>query len=153
QRLSGSIVPPQMLIDRLALSDIDPIERQALLLAWAEARPTAISIPGYSALIETAQRIYRDNPHPGVHSAAELFLRRHGGADMQGTRESPLPSGQVGNDHVGWQRGPNGHTFAILPGPLEFRMGAPESEPAHYHKPVVHYRKIERSLAVAMKEV
>src|SRR5262249_8511231 len=44
-------------------------------------------------------------------------------------------------------------TFALLPGPLEFRMGAPDSEPAHYHKPVVHYRKIERSLAVATKEV
>jgi formylglycine-generating enzyme required for sulfatase activity len=32
-------------------------------------------------------------------------------------------------------------------------MGAPEHEPAHYGKPVLHYRRIERSLAVATKEV
>ena len=32
-------------------------------------------------------------------------------------------------------------------------MGAPEDEPAHYGNPHLHYRKIERSLAVATKEV
>ena len=43
--------------------------------------------------------------------------------------------------------------FCRFAGPLEFRMGAPAHETAHYHDPIVHYRKVDRSIAVATKEV
>ncbi len=52
-----------------------------------------------------------------------------------------------------WVLGPNGHTFAILPGPLEFRMGMQPHETAHYGEPTSHYRRIDRSIMVATKEV
>jgi len=153
QRLAANSLPPRLLLDRLSLPDIDPVERQALLLVWAEARATAVATPAAAALVDTASRLYRDDPHPGVHSAAELLLRRRGGAELVARCEASLTGRMTGKDRLGWERGPNGHTFAILPGPLEFRMGAPEHEPAHYGDPVLHRRKIERSLAVATKEV
>ncbi|MFI5459033.1 MAG: protein kinase [Isosphaerales bacterium] len=153
QRLAANILPPRVLLDRLSMPDIDPIERQALLLEWAEARPPAVATPAEASLIETASRLYRDDPHPGVHSAAELLLRRWGGTALLARCEASLTGRVTGKDRLGWERGPNGHTFVILPGPLEFRMGAPEHETAHYGDPVLHYRKIERSLAVAAKEV
>jgi formylglycine-generating enzyme required for sulfatase activity len=43
--------------------------------------------------------------------------------------------------------------FAILPAPLEFAMGAPPQELGHYGNPIRHHRRIDRSLAVATKEV
>ena len=54
---------------------------------------------------------------------------------------------------LGWERGPAGHTFVILPGPLEFRMGSPDHEESHSPEETLHYRRIDRSLAVATKEV
>ena len=47
-----------------------------------------------------------------------------------------------------WTIGPNEHTFAILEGPLEFQMGAPAGKGEFYGSPVLHYRKIDRSIAV-----
>jgi formylglycine-generating enzyme required for sulfatase activity len=153
QRLAANILPARMLLDRLALAHVDPIERQALLLAFAEAPPALVAGPVESALLETARRLYLEDPHPGVHSAAELLIRRWGGPELFARCQESVPAGATGKDGLGWERGPAGHTFVILPGPLEFRMGAPPDEPAHYGNPILHYRKIERSLAVATKEV
>jgi eukaryotic-like serine/threonine-protein kinase len=153
QRLAANILPPRMLVDRLAFAQADPIERQALLLAIAEAPPPEVATPVDAALLETSRQLFRDDPHPGVHSAAELVIRRWGSPEQYARSQESAPAGLTAKDGLGWQRGPAGHTFAILPGPLEFRMGAPPFEPAYYGSPVLHFRKIERSIAVATKEV
>jgi formylglycine-generating enzyme required for sulfatase activity len=54
---------------------------------------------------------------------------------------------------MGWERGPNGHVFAILPAPLTFRMGSPDQEQGRDPEETPHYRRIERSLEVSIKEV
>jgi formylglycine-generating enzyme required for sulfatase activity len=41
----------------------------------------------------------------------------------------------------------------VLDGPLEFQMGAPAGKGVYYGSPVLHYRKIDRSIAVATTEV
>jgi serine/threonine protein kinase/formylglycine-generating enzyme required for sulfatase activity len=153
QRLAANLLPRRMLFERLGLPDIDPIERQAVLLAFAEAAPPEAATPVVSALLETARRLFLEDPHPGVHSAAELLIRRWGSPELFARCQQSLTAGATGKDGLGWELGPNGHTFVILPGPLEFRMGAPPQEPAHYGRPILHYRKIDRSLAVAAKEV
>ena len=56
-------------------------------------------------------------------------------------------------DERRWVNSPNGHTFAILPGPLEFWMGSPKTEDGRSESEERHYRQIDRSLAVATKEV
>jgi len=45
QRLVANPLPPRVLLDRISESGIDSIERQALLLAWAEMRPAAAAAP------------------------------------------------------------------------------------------------------------
>jgi formylglycine-generating enzyme required for sulfatase activity len=52
-----------------------------------------------------------------------------------------------------WELGPQGHTLALLPGPLEFWMGSPDQEEGRFPHERRHYRRIDRSLAVATKEV
>ncbi len=153
QRLATNMLPQRVIFERLSLADVDPIERQALLLACSEARPPEVALPGETALFETVCRLYHTDPHPGVHSAAELLIRRWGWTQRLARCGEKPSSGSTGKDGLGWELGPNGHVFAILPAPLKFRMGAPEHEQAHYGDPILHYRKIERSLAVSTKEV
>jgi eukaryotic-like serine/threonine-protein kinase len=152
-RLAANTLSPRTLLDRLLLAEIDPIERQALLLSWAEMRHPAVAAPVISAVIARARALYLDDPHPAVHSAAELLLRRWGGPDILRQCAAALRKQTAPHGALRWELGPNGHTLVVLPGPLEFRMGAPPHETAHYHDPIVHYRKIDRSIAVATKEV
>ena len=105
------------------------------------------------AIVAVARDLYRGHPHPGVHAAAGLLLRRWGDAEFLAQADGGAPVRLIGRDGKGWERGPNGHTFAILPAPLEFAMGAPPHEPGHYGNPIRHHRRIDRSLAVATKEV
>jgi formylglycine-generating enzyme required for sulfatase activity len=102
-------------------------------------------------VLDLAGGIYRSDPHPGVHSAAELLLRRWDLPRLQTLdaqlRAQPPPGGQ-------WRLGPNGHTFAVLRGPAVFRMGARKHEEEWgFGQEKLHYRRIDRTIAVATKEV
>lgn len=153
QRLAGGALPARTLVDRLNLSDLDPIEAQALLLAGAESRREGVPPPARLAIVAAARDLYTTHRHPGVHAAAELLLRRWGEAEILRRADDRPAAPHVGPDGLGWVRGPNGHTFAIIPAPLEFRMGSPGDEPGHLIDQVLHYRRIGRSLAVSMTEV
>ena len=153
ERLAASTLTTRVLLDRLSQPGIDSVERQALLLAWAEMRQAAVAPPVQASVIARARLLYLEEPDPGVHSAAELLLRRWGETEVLARAESELLSSATTNADRRWQPGPNGHTFAILPGPLQFRMGAGPQETALYGSPHLHVRKIDRSLWVATKEV
>ena len=140
-------------MERLAQPDIDPIERQAIILAWAEMRPAALATPMKSTVMARARVLYLEDPDPGVHSAAELLLRRFGDLGIIERMQSELENAASNNPGVRWVLGPNEHTFVVLPGPLEFRMGVSPDEGEFYGSPVLHYRKIDRSILVATKEV
>ena len=153
QRLATDVLPARLLIERLNRPDLDAIEGQAILLAWAESRRDAIPPASRQAIVEAARELYVNHAHPGVHAAAGLLLRRWGDADFVAQADDLPRARLVGADGLGWERGPNGQTFAILPGPLSFRMGSPEDEKGRFPDQVPHYRQIDRSLAVSMTEV
>ena len=153
ERLAEIPLTTRLLMERLAQPDIDPIERQAIILAWAEMRPAALATPMKSTVMARARVLYLEDPDPGVHSAAELLLRRFGDLGIIERMQSELESAASNNPGARWVLGPNEHTFVVLPGPLEFRMGASPDEGDFYGSPVLHYRKIDRSILVAAKEV
>ena len=87
---------------------------------------------------------YRDDPDPGIHGAIDWLLR-HGkegpvarpldwgqakgaGADRPGAGDRGEP-GRVSDRGRRWYVNGQGQTFALMPGPVEFRMGSPPSEP------------------------
>ncbi len=152
QRLAGG-PPPRFLLDRLEQPGIDPIERQALLFIWAKAERGRIPADEEAAVLDAARKMFADDPHPGVHSAAELLLRQWRDPEFVAGGDAGPPGKPVNTKVLGWERGPAGHTFVILPGPLEFRMGSPDHEESHSEEEALHYRRIDRSLAVATKEV
>ncbi|HZW34356.1 MAG TPA: bifunctional serine/threonine-protein kinase/formylglycine-generating enzyme family protein [Isosphaeraceae bacterium] len=153
QRLPAAVGLHRLLLDRLAQPIPDPIERQALLLAWAETHRAGLPSIVETGVVEAARTRYLDDPHPGVHSAAELLLRRWKGPAFLAECDERLRHRPPRGEPLRWEFGPNGHTFAIFPAPLEFRMGAAPHESGHYGDPVRHYRRIDRTLAVSTKEV
>ena len=143
----------QALIDRLQGSGVDSIERQAILLAWAETKLAGISSSSRARVVELARKLYLDDPAPGVHSAAELLLCAGGRRKFwrivtcSSVNRRNAPRARTG-------RWANGHTFAILRSPLHFRMGSPKEEEGR-EGPIeeAHERQIDRTLAVSTTEV
>ena len=143
----------QRLLARLNDRSIDVGERQALLMIWAETQPGSVTAPINHEVLKTARDMFLHDPDPGVHSAAELLLHRWGGDDTfprSGLKQQARPPGP---NRPYWMVGPNEHIFAILPGPLVFRMGSPNHEEGRFPEEQLHFRWIDRSIAVATKEV
>jgi serine/threonine protein kinase/formylglycine-generating enzyme required for sulfatase activity len=153
QKLAGADLPAWLISDRLQLPELDPIERQALLLASAETSRAGVATRVEAEVVQVAARLFLDDPHPGVHSAAGLLLRRWRHAELATHPAAPPERRPDRPDGPRWEPGPNGHTLAILPGPLQFRMGSPEDEPGRFDYEKQHYRRIDRSVAVATTEV
>jgi eukaryotic-like serine/threonine-protein kinase len=154
QRLAGSELPPRLLLDRLRVPDLDPTEIQAILLTWAETSRGAVAEADEVEVAAVSRTLYLSDPHPGVHSAADLLLRRWSYAPP------PVPAATTTHvreraDGPRWEHGPNGHVLAVLPGPLVFRMGSPQAEKGRFPDRLedAHYRRIDRSLAVSVNEV
>jgi formylglycine-generating enzyme required for sulfatase activity len=155
ERLAADSLNSAHLIDRLSLPLIDPIERQALLLACAESRKPALASAVKAAFVSRAQELFLFDPHPGVHSAAELLLRRWGDAELLAQCNKHLHERNDAAAHHDWTVGPNKHIFAIIQSPLAFWMGATPHEKGGEDcgDRSRHYRRIERSLWVSTKEV
>ncbi len=152
-RLAALSPSRQRMLGRLNEPVIDPGERQALLLIWAETPRSNVTVPMQAAVLKTAGDLFLDDPDPGVHSAAELLIRRWGGGEPV-TRNRQRPRLRPANpDCPSWEVGPHGQTFAIIPGPLVFRMGSPPREEGRFPEEQLHFRRIDRSIEVATKEV
>jgi formylglycine-generating enzyme required for sulfatase activity len=153
QRIAILKLAPRVLHERLPWPELDGAQRQAVLLAWAETPRDAILPSIRAGVLATARQSFSDDSDPGIHSACELLFSRWKldapPVMPAGTRK--LPGKGAGNR--GWEEGPNGHTFAILSGPFEYWMGSPEGENGRSESEQRHYRRVERSIAVATTEV
>jgi formylglycine-generating enzyme required for sulfatase activity len=157
-RLGQFDVSTQPLLDRLR-PDVDPIELQGVLLALAEIKARTETglerVPPDAAggLVEAARQLYLQHPHPGVHSAAELLLRRWQQQEMLRQCDKLLRKGSSRPKDRRWELGPNNHTLVIISGPMAYRMGSPTGENDRFLYENQHVCRINRSLAVATKEV
>ena len=79
ERLAAGALNTRFLVDRLSQPRVEPVELQAILLAWAEMHRAGLTENVKATVLERARILYREDPDPGVHSAAELLLL-HGGA-------------------------------------------------------------------------
>ena len=118
-------------------------------MAWAETPRDVIPASAATKAAASAAELFADHPDPGVHSAAELLLRRWG---LDRPDAKAPTSGRGADGGRRWMLGPNGHTFVVLPGPDEFVMGSPVSEPDRFSYEDRHRQRIDRSLAVATTE-
>ena len=97
-----------------------------------------------SAERQKLSRLYRDDPDPGIHGAAEWVLRQWGASAGLAEADQGLATGKVKGQRR-WYLTGQGHTMAVVLMPGEFWMG---EEGAGRHN-----RRIDRSFAVASKDV
>jgi formylglycine-generating enzyme required for sulfatase activity len=88
-------------------------------------------------------QLYRDDPDPGIHGAAEWLLRQWQAADALKGIDNGLATGKVEGRRQ-WHLNRQGQTMMLVARPGTFWMG----EGAEGHR-----RRIDRNFAIASKEV
>jgi serine/threonine protein kinase/formylglycine-generating enzyme required for sulfatase activity len=126
--------------------------RRALILALAGYPAEALDARQRDAMVARLEGLYREDPDAGVHSAAELALRRWEAADRLKLGPSPAPraGGPVTRR---WYVNPAGQTMVVVDGPVRFRMGTPPTDPERESQEFYHWQVVPRRFAIATKEV
>jgi eukaryotic-like serine/threonine-protein kinase len=79
-------------------------------------------------LIEKLLDLYRNDPDSGIHGAAEWTLRQWKQQEKLKELDAELMKVKDWGERR-WYVNKQGQTFALIKGPVEFRMGSPPTEP------------------------
>jgi hypothetical protein len=128
----------------------DPSVRQGLLLALGEYKADQLRKAAQGFVVNRVLREYRDDPDPGVHSAAEWLLRRWGMGER--LRASPgHPLGAITKPR--WEVNGQGQTFAVIPAPGAFEIGSQPDEKGRVGREDRRRVQIDYPFAVGLKLV
>jgi formylglycine-generating enzyme required for sulfatase activity len=122
------------------------------------------------SLLEKVQSLYRTDPDPGLHAAAEWLLRQWKQDDWirqqndewaKASREASAPGvfpaskdkKPAASKVPQWYVNTQGQTLVVIPGPVEFVMGSPPTEKDREEDEAPHKRRIGRTFAIASKSV
>jgi formylglycine-generating enzyme required for sulfatase activity len=126
------------------------LTRQAVLLAADAYRANGtLSSEQRRRLESDLSELFVQDESSGVHSAAELLLRRLGKTD----RIESLTGGVVSTPRSGWVVSPTGHTLAVVRGPVEFYIGSPANEHRRDEEEDRSLRRINYTYAIGTHEV
>jgi serine/threonine protein kinase/formylglycine-generating enzyme required for sulfatase activity len=126
--------------------------KRALLLGLGEF--IELKRPGGRprSLVDDLLRTYRDDPDRGLHAAVDWLLRHCWGLGAELERIDRELAGQPPGARE-WYVTPQGQTLVTFRGGVDFLMGSPTAERARQTDEGLHPKRIERSFAVASKEV
>ncbi len=142
ERLAPGGVDPKMLIAYL-MGEKDASVRRSVLLSLGEFGQDRVSLAERRTYFPRLQDLYRDDPDPGVHSAAEWVLRQWGGSDLLLPINAELKTGTVVGKRS-WYLNRQDQTMVMIPPSGEFTMGEQDG---------LHRREIDRTYSIASKEV
>jgi serine/threonine protein kinase/formylglycine-generating enzyme required for sulfatase activity len=172
-RLSPLGADAHAVIARLDAKDAEVSEKRALLLALGEFGKEQLPQPERQALLPRLLGLYRDDPDPGLHAAAEWLLRTWARRDNMAGIDGELKKidaqiqkadrdvdrrGQAPGGGRRWYVNDQGQTMVVLDAREPFLMGSPRTEAERFNGPGgneerQHRRRIGRSFALAAKEV
>jgi formylglycine-generating enzyme required for sulfatase activity len=151
-------------------SESDITIRRALILSLGEYGEKALSLENRKVLLPKLQVMYRTEPDPGLHAAAEWLLRswkqeawlsemNEKWAKDPEQREERLDrirrSVTEGKEKIPprWYVNGQGQMMVVIPGPVEFVMGSPPTEGGRRDDEIQHKKRISRAFAVAAEPV
>jgi serine/threonine protein kinase/formylglycine-generating enzyme required for sulfatase activity len=141
----------QQLMDAI-LFHPETSQRRALILSLGTWAMEGLSTGEREPLIAKLLDLYRNDPDAGIHGAAEWALRKWGQQDKLKEVDAQLMKVKDWGNRRWFVNG-QGQTFAVIEGPVEFRMGSPPNEPDRRPEEVPRRWIIPRRFAVATKEV
>jgi eukaryotic-like serine/threonine-protein kinase len=164
--LGASVLP---VVRRL---DVEPnvTSRRALVLALGEYGEGELTPEVRKELLPKLQDLYKTSPDPGLHSAVEWVLRTWNeeawlsqtnlewmnGKSQRAERLAKIQetlSREKEKTPPAWYVTGQGQSMAIIPGPVVFLMGSPDSEAGRTETETLHKRRIARAFSVSMKPV
>ena len=102
--------------------------RRALILALGTYGTEGLSPGEREPLIGKLLDLYRNDPDCGIHGAAEWTLRQWKQQEKLKELDAELMKLKDRGERRWFVNG-QGQTFAVIEGPVEFRMGSPPTEP------------------------
>ena len=126
--------------------------RQALILALGTYGREGLSTGERKPLIGKLLDLYLNDPDAGIHGAVEWTLRQWKQDEKLRNLDAEL-SKLKDRGNRRWYVNSQGQTFAVIEGPVEFRMGSPPTEPERFPGEILHRRIIPRRFAIATQEV
>ena len=103
-------------------------QRRALILALGTYGTEGLSPGEREPLIGKLLDLYRNDPDSGIHGAAEWTLRQWRQQEKLKELDAELMKVKDRGERR-WYVNSQGQTFAVIEGPVEFRMGSPPTEP------------------------
>ncbi len=128
--------------------------RRALILALGTYGPEGLSTGERGPLFAKLLDLYRNDADAGIHGAAEWTLWKWGQRQkLKETDRELAKMGEWGDRR--WFVNRQGQTFAVIQGPVEFRMGSPSTETERLAESEFPPRRmvILRRFAIGAKEV
>jgi formylglycine-generating enzyme required for sulfatase activity len=137
-RIESRDVNPALLLARLR-EEKDASARPALILALAHYDAKRLSSADTQGLVRELLETFRADPHPGIHSAVELLLRRYGHGDQIDAGARSLEGAQPAAGRA-WYINRQGHTMVVI-------------DPRGEDRVFSCGRPLDRVFAMASKEV
>jgi formylglycine-generating enzyme required for sulfatase activity len=141
--------------------------RRALLLSWGQFGEEAWPSGERVLAVERLREVYRNDPDPGLHGAAEWLLRQWKQEQWLTQTDEALAKSrphrlkaifqtlmrEKGHATPQWYMNGQGQTMVVIPGPVEFLMGSPSTEAGRSSNEQLHRQRIGRTFALAVKPV
>jgi serine/threonine protein kinase/formylglycine-generating enzyme required for sulfatase activity len=128
--------------------------RRALLLGLGEFANLRLPAQERKSLATDLLKTYGDDPDPGIHSAIDWLLRLpQWGYSEQLRKVDQELAGQAPGKRGWYVTKRQGHTLAVIRGPVEFQLGSTIHEPDRQPDESLHRQRIPRSFDLATKEV
>jgi serine/threonine protein kinase/formylglycine-generating enzyme required for sulfatase activity len=148
--------------------------RRALILSLGEFGEQEVAPAERETLTTKLRLVYRTDPDPGLHAAAEWLLRTWQENDWlkevneQWAKDAELRTQKLRDIDLAlkketanaisaaspqWFVDGQGQTMVVIPGPVEFVMGSPLTEPSRQVDERQHRRRIGRTFALGVKSV
>jgi len=128
-------------------------QRRALILAMGTYGTEGLSPGEREPLASKLLDLYRNDPDSGIHGAAEWTVRQWKQENKLRNLDAELMKLKGRGDRR-WFVNSQGQTFAVIEGPVKFRMGSPPEDTDRYRfNEMLHQRNISRHFAIAAKEV
>jgi serine/threonine protein kinase/formylglycine-generating enzyme required for sulfatase activity len=150
ERLAPGGADPKQLVAQLR-KEKDVSIRRALLLSLGQFGLSGLPVVQRQDLLPVLLQLYRDDPDPGVHGAAEWLVRQWHFESKLGEIDRQLRTWKAGGKRR-WYVNGQGQTMVVIPTPGVILMG---EQDARFRFPAapLHRRRINRTYAIASKEV